>query len=169
MKKLRFFPIIGTLIFVSGTALALTGSYARAQDGSVFDSQQQSQSDIDTSPDAKKPPLTITGAWQGAIDDNLAGDGTLDVDFTEAPNGQLSGNWSFTFDSGTDFGTIVGKATSKKVAIEFIFIPKAPFVHCKFSMSDAHATDTDIAGKYHFTACGPHTHDEKGTLEIAPE
>lgn len=170
MKALRFFSLIGTVLLLSGTALALTSSYARAQDGSVFGSQQPSQSDIDSSPDAKKKaPLTVSGAWSGTLEDNLAGPGELDVDFTEAPNGQLSGDWSFTFSSGTDFGTIVGKATAKKVEIQFIFAPKAPFVHCKFSMSDAHASDTDVAGKYHFTACGPHTHDEHGTLEISPE
>ena len=148
--------------------MAFTASAARAQDSSVFGSQQPSQSDAEASPDAKKPPLTVSGTWTGTLEDNLAGPGTLDVDFTEAPNGQLSGSWSFAFSSGTDFGTIVGKATSNKVAIQFIFIPKAPYVHCKFSMTDAHASDTDIAGKYHFTACGPHTHDEHGTLQIGP-
>ena len=169
MKVSRFFSTIGTIVLLSGSALALTTSNARAQDTGVFGSQQPSQSDIDTSPDAKKPPLTVTGAWSGTLEDNLAGPGTLDVDFTEAPNGQLSGNWSFAFSEGTNFGTIVGKATTKKIVIQFIFAPKAPYVHCKFSMTDAHASDTDIAGKYHFTACGPHTHDEHGTLEISPE
>ncbi len=152
MKALRLFSLIGTVLLLSGAALTLTSSYARAQDGSVFDSQQQSQSDIGTSPDAKKPPLTVSGAWSGTLEDNLAGAGTLNVDFTEAPNGQLSGNWSFTFESGTDTGTIVGKATATKVKIAFVFTPKAPFIHCKFSVSDAHATDTEIAGNYHFTA-----------------
>jgi hypothetical protein len=169
MKALRLFSLIGSALLLSGTALAVSSSYARAQDGSVFDSQQPSQSDIDTSPDAKKPPLTISGAWSGTLEDNLAGEGTLNADFTEAPNGQLSGNWSFTFESGTDTGTIVGKATATKVKIAFVFTPKAPYIHCKFSVTDAHASDTDIAGKYHFTACGPLTHKEHGTLEISPE
>lgn len=98
----------------------------------------------------------------------MAGPGTLDAQFTEAPNGTLSGDWQFAFSSGTDTGTILGKATSKKVAINFIFTPKAPFVHCKYSMKDAHASDTEISGNYHFTACGPHTHDEHGSLQISP-
>jgi hypothetical protein len=168
MKVSRFFSIIGTIVLLSGSALALTTSNARAQDTGVFGSQQPSQNDIDTSPDAKKPPLTITGAWTGTLEDNRKGGGTLDVDFTEAPDGQLSGTWEF-ITSTVNTGTIVGIATSKKVAIQLIFTPKEPFIHCKFSMSDAHASETNIAGKYHFTACGPHTHDEHGTLEISPE
>ncbi|MFZ2060036.1 MAG: hypothetical protein WAU82_03420 [Candidatus Binatus sp.] len=168
MKISHFAPVLAALLF-SATTLAFATSPAQAQDGSIFGGQQSDQGETATSPDAKKPPLTVSGSWTGTIDDNLAGSGTLDVDFTEAPNGALTGDWSFMFSEGTDFGTITGKATSKKVAISFIFVPKAPYIHCKFSMSDAHATDTDISGHYHFTACGPLTKKEHGTLMIAPE
>ncbi|MHB8382098.1 MAG: hypothetical protein ACYDC3_07130 [Candidatus Binataceae bacterium] len=146
----------------------LTTSHAQAQDSTIFGTQQPAQDANVASPDKKKPPLTVTGAWSGTLDDNLAGPGTLDVNFTQAPNGQLSGSWSFAFSSGTDFGTVVGKASSSKVAIQFIFAKKPPYIHCKFSVADIHATDTDIAGNYHFTACGPHTRDERGTLSISP-
>jgi hypothetical protein len=118
-------------------------------------------------PESKTPPLTISGMWSGTIDDNLAGDGTLDVDFTEAPNGDLTGDWSFQFDAGTDYGTIKGKATSDGVAISFIFVPKKPYVHCKFSIKTK-ASDTEISAPYHFTACGSLTKTEHGTLSISP-
>ncbi|HEY6299562.1 MAG TPA: hypothetical protein VIW95_07950 [Candidatus Binatus sp.] len=168
MKISHFVPVLAALLF-SATTLAFTTSPARAQDSSIFGGQQSDQGETATSPDAKKPPLTVSGSWSGTIDDNLAGAGTLDVDFTEAPSGALTGDWSFAFSQGTDFGTIEGKATSKGVAISFIFVPKPPFIHCKFSMADAHATDTDISGRYHFTVCGSLTKKEHGTLMIAPK
>jgi hypothetical protein len=168
MKISHFLPVLAASFFCA-TMLAFATSHAHAQDSSIFGGQQSGQGETATSPDAKKPPLTVSGSWSGSIDDNLAGSGTLDVDFTEASNGALTGDWSFTFSEGTDFGTIKGKATSKGVAISFIFAPKAPFVHCKFSMSDAHATDTDISGHYHFTACGPLTKKEHGNLMIGPD
>jgi len=168
MKVSHFVPVLAAFLFSAAT-LAFATSPAHAQDSSIFGGQQSDQDDTAASPDAKKPPLTVSGSWSGTIDDNLAGSGTLDVDFTEAPNGALTGDWSFAFSQGTDFGTIKGKATNKDVAISFIFVPKAPFIHCKFSMSDAHATDTNISGKYHFTACGPLTKKEHGHLMIAPE
>jgi hypothetical protein len=169
MKISQFIPLLGAALLFGATTLAFTTSPAHAQDSSIFGGQQSDQGETATSPDAKKPPLTISGPWTGSIDDNLAGSGTLNVDFTEASNGALTGDWSFTFSAGTDFGTIQGKATSKKVAITFVFAPKAPFIHCRFSVTDAKATDTEISGKYHFTACGPLTKKEHGTLSISPE
>jgi hypothetical protein len=168
MKIPHFVPALAAFL-LSATTLAFATSPAHAQDSSIFSGQQSDQGETATSPDKKKPPLTVSGSWSGSIDDNLAGSGTLDVDFTEAPNGALTGDWSFAFSEGTDFGTIKGKATSKEVAISFVFAPKAPFLHCKFSMTDAHATDTNISGHYHFTACGPLDKKEHGTLMIGPE
>ena len=168
MKISHFGPVLAAFLF-SATTLAFVTSPAHAQDSSIFGVQQSDKGDTATSPDAKKPPLTVSGSWTGSIDDNLAGSGNLAVDFTEAPNGSLTGDWSFEFAQGVDFGTIEGKATSKGVAISFIFTPKAPFIHCKFSMADAHATDTNISGHYHFTACGPLTKKEHGTLMIGPD
>lgn len=163
--RISQFVFLGAVVVLSAT-LALTTSRAYAQDNSVFGSQQLR--DTETSPDKKNPPLVISGPWSGPLDDNLAGEGTLDVDFTEAPNGTLSGDWSFEFAEGTDFGTIKGKATSDKVAISFIFTPKKPYTHCKFSIATTDASDTEISAPYHFTACGPHTKDEHGTLMISP-
>lgn len=168
MKFSQFFPLLAVAFLLSGITLAFTTLPAHAQDSSIFDGQQSAQGDTATSPDTKKPPLTISGPWSGTIDDNLAGTGTLDVDFTEASNGTLTGDWSFEFSEGTDFGTIKGKATSDKVAISFIFAKKPPYIHCKFSVADKHATDTDISGPYRFTACGPLTKKEHGTLNISP-
>jgi hypothetical protein len=168
MKISQLFPLLAVAFLFSGTTLAFTISPAHAQDSSIFDGQQPAQGDTATSPDKKKPPLTISGPWSGTIDDNLAGSGTLDVDFTEATNGTLSGDWSFHFSAGTDFGTIQGKATSDKVAISFIFAKKPPYIHCKFSIATAHASDTDISSPYRFTACGPLTKKEHGTLNISP-
>jgi hypothetical protein len=167
MRISPFAPVFSAVLLIVIT-LAITTSPAHAQDSSVFESQKSAQGDTATLPDKKKPPLTISGPWSGPLDDNLAGAGTLNVDFTEAPNGTLSGDWSFEFSSGTDFGTIQGKATSNKVAISFIFAPKPPYVHCKFSIAIKNASDTEISAPYHFTACGPHTKDEHGTLMISP-
>jgi hypothetical protein len=82
MKISHFIPLLGAAVLFSCTTLAFTTSPAHAQDTSIFDGQQPAQSDTATSPDKKKPPLTISGLWSGTIDDNLAGSGTLDVDFT---------------------------------------------------------------------------------------
>jgi hypothetical protein len=169
MRSSQFIPLLGAAFLFSVTTLALTTSPAHAQDSSIFGGQQPDQSESAASPDKKKPPLTISGSWSGSLEDNLAGPGTLDADFTEAPNGDLTGEWSFEFSEGTDFGTIKGKATSSKVSITFVFAPKAPYLHCRFSVTDGKATDTNIAGKYHFTACGPLTKKEHGTLSIGPE
>jgi len=167
MRISQFIPLLGATFLFGATTLALTTPAAHAQDSSIFGSQQSDQGETATSPDTKKPPLTISGPWSGTLDDNLAGAGTLDVDFTEASNGTLSGDWSFKFSSGTDFGTIKGKATSNKVAISFVFAKKPPYVHCKFSIATG-ASDTEISAPYHFTACGPHTKDEHGTLMMSP-
>ena len=169
MRNSQFIPVLAAALLFGGTMLAFTTSPALAQDSSIFGGQQPDQDETATSPDKKKPPLVISGSWSGTLDDNLAGEGNLDVDFTEAPNGTLTGDWSFEFSSGTDFGTIKGKATSDKVAISFIFAPKRPFVHCKFSIATTDASDTGISAPYHFTACGPLTKRERGTLMISPE
>jgi hypothetical protein len=168
MRILRFIPLLGAVVLFSATTLAFTVSGARAQDqdGSIFSGQQD---DSSVSPDKKKPPLNISGDWSGTIEDNLAGEGILDAEFTETSNGTLGGTWTFMFDEGTDFGTIKGKATSDKVSITFVFAPKAPFVHCRFAVSDKHASDTDIRGNYKFTACGPLTKHEHGSLDMSPD
>ena len=168
MKISRFVLILGAvaLFSVSTLAFAISGAHAQDQDGSIFSGQQD---DSSVSPDKKKPPLNISGDWSGSLDDNLAGEGILDAEFTETSNGTLGGTWSFTFGSGTDFGTIKGKATSDKVSITFVFAPKPPFIHCRFSVSDKHASDSDISGNYKFTACGPLTKHERGSLDISPE
>ncbi len=165
MKISRFAPILGAAVLFSATALAFNVSSSRAQDSSIFSGQQDSS----ISPDKKKPPLNISGDWSGTIEDNLAGEGTLDAEFTETSNGTLGGTWTFMFDAGTDFGTIKGKASSDKVDITFVFAPKAPFIHCRFSVSDKNASDSDISGNYKFKACGPLTKHEHGSLEISPE
>ena len=165
MKISQFISVFSAPVLLTAVTLAMT-TPAHAQGRSIFDSQQ-SNSEAATSPESKTPPLTISGMWSGDIDDNLAGDGTLDADFTESPNGDLTGEWSFIFDAGTDYGTIKGKATSDGVSISFIFVPKKPYVHCKFSIKTK-ASDTEISAPYHFTACGPLTKTEHGTLTISP-
>jgi|SRR5271154_1387693 len=168
MKIPRIVPLVGIALGFIGATVALSAPRAHAQDGSIFGGQQQG--DTETSPDKKKPPLTITGEWTGSIDDNLAGDGTLDVDFTETPNGTLSGEWSFAFEAGTDYGTIKGKASSDKVKITFVFVKKKPYTHCRFSIDTSNVTDAGMSNiPYKFAACGPHTKDEHGTLSLAPE
>jgi len=166
MRISRVFPILGAVVLFSATTLAFTISGAHAQDGSIFGGQQD---DSSISPDKKTPPLTITGPWSGSLDDNLAGPGTLNADFTETTNGTLGGTWSFTFSAGTDFGTIKGKATSDKVDITFVFAPKKPYVHCRFSIETSDASDSAISGNYKFAACGPLTKHEEGSLDISPE
>ncbi|MHB8382099.1 MAG: hypothetical protein ACYDC3_07135 [Candidatus Binataceae bacterium] len=153
---------------MSATALALIPARASAQDGVVVDGQQ-SQAGLESSPDMKSARLAITGAWTGTLEDNLAGGGALHVNFAEASNGKLNSEWSFAFSGGTDFGTMNGKVTAKKVALRFIFAPKSPYTHCEFSVTDLHASETEITGRYHFIACGPGTHDEYGTLDISPD
>ena len=166
MKISRIASILGAVVLFSATTLVFTVSGAQAQDGSIFGGQQD---DSSISPDKKSPPLTITGEWSGSLDDNLAGPGTLDADFTETSNGTLGGTWSFAFSEGTDFGTIKGKATSDKVDITFVFAKKKPYVHCRFSIKTSDASDSEISGNYKLSACGPLTKHENGSLEISPE
>jgi len=166
MKKSRVVALLSAVVLFSGTTLAITSARAQAQDASVFSGQQD---DSKTSPDAKKPPLNIAGPWSGSLEDNLAGEGIIGVEFTETSNGILGGTWTFTFDEGVDFGTITGKAGSDSVDVTFVFAPKAPFLKCRFTAIDDKHVSTEISGNYHFKSCGPLTKKEHGSLQISPD
>lgn len=169
MKAPRLLFLIGTIALLSGTALALATSYARAEDSSIFDSQQMSPDDLDT-PQEKNPhphPLDMTGEWSGTLNDPIMGAGTLDIGVDETRSGRLSGEWTLSFSNVVDIGTIVGRATPNRVAMKFIFEKKAPFIHCRFSIDTKDLVDdSELTANFHFTACGPHTHEERGTLEL---
>lgn len=168
MKSSQLLSIVCVAVLLNATALGLIPSRASAQDGAGVDSRQ-SQAGLESSADKKSAKLAITGAWTGTLEDNLAGGGALHVNFAEASNGKLTSEWSFAFSGGTDFGTMRGRVTATKVALRFIFASKSPYTRCAFSVTDLHASETEITGRYHFIACGPGTHDEYGTLDISPD
>jgi hypothetical protein len=118
--------------------------------------------DMEVAPDIKAP-ITVSGQWTGSISDNLRGDGSISADFAQK-KGKLTGTW----DAFGDFGNIVGTVNSKSAKITFIFFPKKPFIHCRFTLTSTSASDTEITGTYRFTACGPLTRKEHGTIDISP-
>jgi hypothetical protein len=129
--------------------------------GAVDDnSDAQSAPDTEVSPDVAAP-ITVTRA--GSISDNLRGDGSFNANFTQK-KGKLTGTW----DAFGDFGNVVGTVTSKSAKITFIFFPKKPYIHCRFTLTSKSASDSEIIGTYKFAECGPLTKKEHGTIDISP-
>jgi hypothetical protein len=175
MKVLRLIAITSAALFAFITADAARPHSAKAQESELSAATQAADiwgdqsstgsiqgSDIE-SPDAKPPLLSITGNWQGSISDNLRGNGAISADFTQN-KAKLTGTWN----AFGDFGNVVGKVTSHSAKITFVFFPKRPFIHCRFTLTSTSASDTEIIGNYKFTACGPLTRKEHGTIDITP-
>jgi hypothetical protein len=116
----------------------------------------------EVAPDVEAP-ITVTGQWAGTISDNLRVDGSFNADFTQK-NEKLTGTW----DAFGDFGNVVGTVTSHSARITFIFFPKKPYIHCRFTLTSTSASDSEIIGTYKFAACGPLTRKEHGTIDIGP-
>ena len=138
---------------------------ASAQESDLWSSQASTDSDVtpdaEVTPDAT--PITVTGEWQGTINDNLRGSGTITADFTQK-KAKVAGSWN-TFG---DLGTLLGTVTNHSAKIVFTFVPKKPYIHCRFTLKSTSASDSAIIGTYKFTACGPLTKVENGTINISP-
>jgi len=173
--------VIGSIAMFAAATTCISSLPARAQDSDqsvaaqasdVWGNQEPAASsdttdaaestDAEVAPDIKAP-ITVSGQWTGGISDNLRGDGSISADFVQK-KGKLTGTW----DAFGDFGNIVGTVNSKSAKITFIFFPKKPFIHCRFTLTSTSASDTEITGTYKFTACGPLTRKEHGTIDISP-
>jgi hypothetical protein len=73
--------------------------------------------DESSSPEAKAPPLSIGGCWEGPVNDTADGTGTLFFGFVQSSNGkQLTHSSSFDFewpDQSFAHGAMKGTVTSK--------------------------------------------------------
>jgi hypothetical protein len=167
MKVLRLIVFTSVAFFALATMCVTWPSSASAQDSDLWENQipQDSavSSDADVAPDVKAPPITVTGQWQGTINDNLRGSGTISATFTQNKS-KLTGSWA----AFGDFGTVTGTVTRNSAKITFTFFPKKPFIHCRFFLKSTSASDTEIIGAYKFAACGPLTRKEFGTIDITP-
>jgi hypothetical protein len=135
---------------------------ARGPSDSSDSSGAQASPDTEVAPEFAAP-ITVTGQWAGGISDNLRGDGSFNADFIQK-KGKLTGTW----DAFGDFGNVVGTVNGKSARITFIFFPKRPFIHCRFTFTSTSASDSEITGTYKFSACGPLTRKEHGTIDISP-
>jgi hypothetical protein len=181
MKVSRLIMFGSAAMFAVSTTWIVSPSPARAQESdqsavsqasdvwgnqgavdSSDSSDAQSAPDAEVSPDVAVP-ITVTGPWAGSISDNLRGDGSFNADFTQK-KGKLTGTW----DAFGDFGNVVGTVTSRSAKITFIFFPKKPYIHCRFTLTSKSASDTEIIGTYKFAECGPLTKKEHGTIDISP-
>jgi len=181
MKLPRLFVFGSAAIFAVASTCAISRPSASAQEpdpstvaqasdiwGSQGPADTSDGSDAATTPDAGtdpdvNPPLTVTGAWAGGISDNLRGTGSFHAIFTQK-GAKLTGSW---YALG-DFGTVVGTVTSHSAKITFIFFPKKPYIHCRFTLTSTSASDSDITGPYKFAACGSLTKIERGSIDISP-
>jgi hypothetical protein len=181
MKLSRVFLFGSAAMFAAATSCLISIPSAHAQDsdqsavaqasdvwGSQGPDDTTDGSDAAATPDTEvapdvKPPLTVSGDWEGTISDNLRGDGSFNADFTQK-NAKLTGTWS----AFGDFGNVVGTVTSHSAKITFIFFPKKPYIHCRFTLTSTSASDSEIIGKYKFAECGPLTKKEHGTIDLSP-
>jgi len=181
MKLLRLFVCGSAAVFAVASMSVISAPSARAQEsdqsavarasdvwGSQGPADTSDGSDAAATPDTGvapdvKPPLTVTGDWEGSISDNLRGTGSFNANFTQK-GAKLTGAW----ESFGDFGSIVGTVTSHSAKITFIFVPKKPYIHCRFTLTSTSASDSEIFGKYRFAECGPLTDKEHGTINISP-
>jgi plastocyanin len=153
-------------IMVGISVSGLISSTAFAQTGG-------DDNDTESVPDAKKPPppppLQISGSWDGTIQDNIKGPGTISLTLTEKigkAKATLKGTWMVSFPStapfGTvnDFGTVTGSVVGSVVAITLV-PAKGDDVGCRNILHSDEATQQMISAT--FASCG-HT----GTVDIQP-
>jgi hypothetical protein len=163
----------GLIAFISAAFLMIASMcvasprLARAQESDLWESEGSTASDItsdsDVTPDTKAPLITVSGQWAGTIDDNLRGSGAITADFNQK-KAKLAGTWT----AFGDIGTLLGTVTSDSSKITFTFVPKKPYIHCRFTLKSTSASDSAIVGTYKFAACGPLTKEETGTINISP-
>ncbi len=156
----------GIIIAVAATA-ALMGANAYAQSG-------WATSGSDTEAGAKKPPppppLQIAGSWNGTIQDNIKGPGTINLTFTEKvgkKKATLKGTWMVSFPDTApfgvvnDFGTVTGSVVGSAVAVTLVPKKGDHIGTCRNMVHSVGATQEMISAT--FSACG-HT----GTIDIQP-
>jgi len=162
----RKLPALAFVLALSAGAM-LAGSGAYAQSGWNRDASRE--------PDAKKtpppPPIQIAGSWIGPIQDSKAGNGTINLTFTEKSTktkGILKGTFTVSYSNGpegniNDLGTLTGSVVGSGVA--FTLIPRRgdALGHCRLIFSAPDATAEMISGPYHLSGCG-----NTGTISIQP-
>ncbi len=155
-RKGLFGWLLGAAMLAS---IALMGSAAQAQD--LFSTEPSQSPTAD-----KAPPLDVAGMWSGPIDDNKAGEGTMELDFTQKGE-TVGGTWSFEFpDTGySGEGALTGKVTS--TSLKFKFHPDGTKKSCHGIFASTSATSSSIAGKYHAAGCSD-GNNEKGSMTVSP-
>jgi len=92
-------------------------AYAQDAEEGAWGTAATANPDESSSPEAKAPPLSIEGCWEGSVNDKADGTGTLFLSFIQSSNGKkLVSSSSFDFewpDQAFAHGPMKGTVTSK--------------------------------------------------------
>lgn len=110
-------------------------------------------------------PKPLTGTWTGALQDSLAGRGTLVLTISQV-NKQLSGTWQSTFPDArnNNGGMLSGTGVGQDLLITMVWTTTQPGA-CSFSvtaMLDGNDED-HVTGTYTPLNC---TQPESGSLDV---
>lgn len=137
--------------------VALMGSLASAQTGWGTGVSEDAAAKKPPPP----PPLQIAGSWNGTIQDNIKGPGTINLTFTEKigkTKATLKGTWMISFPDTAplgavnDFGTVTGSVVGSAVALTLVPKKGDAIGNCRNMVHSVEATEDMISAT--FSACG---------------
>jgi len=102
-----------------------------------------------------------SGSWAGAIEDSVAGSGSVTVTVTQS-GADLAGTWQAVFDSGTNGGSAIGIVNGSQVVLE---LQPASATACPYNVVATRSGDT-LSGNYSAFSCSISI---TGTLSITKQ
>jgi hypothetical protein len=103
----------------------------------------------------------LTGTWTGAVQDNLAGTGTILFTFAQTAS-RLTGTWQITFadPANNNGGSLSGTVGDPSLAL--VLTPARPQA-CSFTVAAERDDEDHFTGTYAAFGC---TRSESGSLDV---